>query len=221
MRFPHAAKGVKKIFIAELLMLVSGLAALVMIVLAVMSDQNASFEKTAATGVLICGVTAGLLMLFGGIMMVIGYIQTAKDEESFVKAIIFAVVSVVLAVAASYFQGRTGAYEWVYTIISAVAQLTWMIVAISAIGGLIDLSYSCNRADLVRRGGTILKLLDAIYILTFILIILKQVFKLFLDKAVINSITAVIEVVVSVLSLIQYILYLSYLGKVSGMLKES
>lgn len=223
MRFPHAAKGVTKIFVAELLMLFGSIASAVLIVFLAIFQQadaanNAGALNTSEFGVMICGGAAGLLFLIGGVLNIIGYIQTAKDEESFVRAIILAIVSIVLTLIASFFQNQTGAMGWVYTILMAVSQLTWMFVAISAIGGLTNLSYNCNRPDMVRRGNTLMHILEAIYILTIIGILLRRLFPMFIKTKFIDYIVVAIDIIVAVLSFIQYILYLGYLGKASSML---
>ena len=73
---------------------------------------------------------------------------------------------------------------------------------------------------MVRRGNTILRMLEAVYILTFIIIVLKQVFNILIKSEIIRVLMLVMESLIAVLSMIQYFLYLGYLGRVSSMLRN-
>lgn len=227
MRFPRAAKGVTKIFVAEVMTFISFLLSGVLVVLATVAggldniDFSGELKGTALT-VLICAVAVAGLMFLAGLLRIIGYIQAAGDEEYFVRAIIFAIISFVLYLASAFLQTKTGmVMEWIYTIVLALAQLMQLLVFTSTINGLIELSYQCRRDDLVSRGSTIMKLLGTIYSLNISLIILNRFFRLFLSADIVTTIATIVTVIVILLTVISYFLYFGYLGKTSRMLKES
>ena len=216
MSFPHAAKGISKIFISELLTLISGIALLVIVML------SAAKVKGTENGILIGLSIAGAVFFLAFILKVIGYFQAARDEESFTRAIIFAVIFVVLLIAANFLQGQKDVVmQWVYTLVLVVAETMQLMVAVSTIGGMTELSYKCRDEGLVRRGNTLRKIITAIYTLNVVLIILNRIFVFFVNDKITATISLIIIAVVAVLSLIQYILYITYLANVSGMLKES
>ena len=225
MRYPHAAKGITKILIAEILMLIMSLSSIILIIMMEVSGgvenlQTILSSNGMGTAIVVTAIVTGGFVLVGGLLMIIGYFQAAKDEEGFVRAIIMAVVSIVLTIIASFLQDKTGTLAWVYTIVLAASQITWLFVSVSAIGGMIDLSYNCGRSDMVRRGNTILRMLETVYILTFIIIVLKQVFNILIKSEIIRVLMLVMESLIAVLSMIQYFLYLGYLGRVSSMLRN-
>lgn len=216
MSFPHAAKGISKIFISELITLISGIALFVMLML------SAAKVKGTENGILIGLSIAGAVFVVAFILKVIGYFQAARDEERFTRAIIFAVIFVVLLIAANFLQSQKDVVmQWIYTIILVAAETMQLMFWVSTIGGMGELSYKCRDEGLVRRGNTILKILSAIYTLNVILIILNRIFVFFLSDKITGTISMIITAVVAVLSLIQYILYITYLANVSGMLKHS
>lgn len=221
MRFRHAAKGVTKIFIAELFSFIAFFLIGAALILAELFGKPEGMPDTAILAFLLSVGCASLLLLVGGILKVIGYFQSAKDEEGFVRAIICVVVSLVLFVIGNCFRSKTGALAWVHTILYAAAILTEMFVMIAAVGGLISLSEQCRRGDMMRRGNTILSVSEIIYVLTFIMIILQQLFGVISDKTIITSISTALGIITVVLKAIQTILFLGYLGKAGRMLREA
>ena len=227
MMFPKARKGVTKIFIAEILTLIVGVLSSILTVIITKAGgiENFSFEgamNSSAKTVLICLIAAAALLLFAGIFKIIGYIQAAGDEEYFTRAIIYAIISLVLYVAAGFLQNKTGVVlEWIYAIVIAVAELMQLLVMTSTINGLAELSYQCRRDDLVARGNTIIKIIGTVYTLNISLIIVSRVFKLFMKESILDTITLIVTAIILILTVIAYILYLGYLGKVSSMLKRN
>lgn len=227
MMFPKARKGVTKIFIAEIFSLIVGVLAGILTVIITKAGgiENFSFEGDMTSFsriILICFIVAAALLLLSALLKIIGYIQAAGDEEYFTRAIIYAVISIVLYVIAGFLQNKSGiVMEWIYTIVIAVSELMQLLVMTSTINGLAELAYQCRRDDLVFRGNTILKIVGTVFSLNISLIITGRVLRLFMNETVIDTITMIVTVIIVILSLIAYILYLGYLGKVSSMLRRS
>lgn len=227
MRFPRAAKGVTKIFVAEVMSLIS---VLVWGVILAVTSASGGVENldlsgelsSASLAIVIACLTIGLLMLLATLLRVIGYIQAAGDEEYFTRAIIYAIISFVLSLVTAFLQDKDGTVmAWIYTIVLAVAQLMQLLVLTSTINGLRELSYRCRRGDMESRGGTIMKIIGTIYTLNIALIILNRFFKLFLSEDIVTTITTIVAIIIVILTVIGYILYFGYLGKASRMLRES
>ena len=176
MSFPHAAKGISKIFISELLTLISGIALAIMILITAANKDVILADKAAGlgTGLVIGFFAAGAVFFISFIIKVIGYFQASRDEEGFTRAIIYAVVSIVLFIIANVLHSQKGdVMQWIYTIVLAAAEITQLMIAISTIGGMVDLSYKCRNEGLARRGNTILKIISAIFTLNIILLIIN------------------------------------------------
>lgn len=227
MMFPKAKKGVTKIFIAEICTLIAAVVSGIVSVLVTKAGgiENFSFEGNMTSSsqiVLICSITAAVLLLLSALFKIIGYIQAAGDEEYFTRAIIYAVIGVVLYVIAGFLQNKTGnVMEWIYTIVIAVAELMQLLVMTSTVNGLAELSYRCRRDDLESRGSTINKIVGTVFSLNIALVIGGRLLKLFVNETVINTITVIVTVIIVILTVIAYILYLGYLGKVSSMLRRN
>ena len=110
--------------------------------------------------------------------------------------------------------------QWIYTVVLVAAETTHMVVIVSAVGGMVNLSYKCRDEGLVRRGNTIIKIVSAIYALNIVLIILNRIL-FFINPDILKTFNLIIKLLVAVLTVIQYILYITYLANVSSMLKES
>ena len=93
MRFPNAAKGVNKIFIAEvfgLVGIISALAAYVFLLIAGINSQgNEDAGASLALCAIICGIVGYVITVVAFILRIIGVVQAKKDEESFGTALIF------------------------------------------------------------------------------------------------------------------------------------
>ena len=92
MRFPNAHEGVKKIFTAEVLMLIVTLGTLIVNGLAM--SQNRSDGLIAAAAIVL--VVAGIISIIAFIMNLLGIIQARKDESKFTYAL-YAVIGGIVA----------------------------------------------------------------------------------------------------------------------------
>ncbi|MBQ3417035.1 MAG: hypothetical protein IJH32_04295 [Ruminococcus sp.] len=223
MSFPHAAKGVKKIFSAEVLSLLAAIASgivmiLVIVLTAAATQQSETTEGISLVGIMLFGGAALIIAIIGAVMNVVGYIQAAIDESGFRRAIVCTILSIVFTVVWSLLQNQTGFLGWLGTAFYAASQIAQLLVSIFAIGGLMNLSAQCSRPDLVHKGRNILRVLTAIYVLSLIAIILTRVFS---ENGVTTALVVATSVTILILSVVEYILYLSYLAKCSRMLNEN
>lgn len=225
MRFRGAAKGVSKIFASEIMTLFASIIAGVLYGLLTLAGgiDNINFDgelNASLIAILICSITVGVLFLLAGLLKIIGYFQASRDEEYFVRAIIYAIISIVLYVISGFLQTKTsGIMDWINAIILVLAELMQLLVMTSTINGIAELGYDCRRNDVVNRGSTINKIIGTVYTLNISMIILGHIFRLFMNEDIVNTITAIVVVIIMVLTVIAYFLYLGYLGKASRMLK--
>lgn len=222
MKFPYAAKGVSKIFNAEIISLIAALLGGVGMTLGVIAasgnvDNSTSEALLIATGAL--GIVAGIIIAVAGIMSIVGYFQAGKDEVSFKKAILCVLFSIVFTVAASFFANQTGFYGWLFTILTLVGNICNMLATIFLILGLTALSIKCERPDMVKHGKDILTTLIILYILTFVI---NFFLRLGAESTAFgSSIVSWLSGLLLCFTVFLYIFQIYFLGKAKKMLREN
>ena len=224
MTFPRAHKGVKKIFIAELITLFISLATGFLSVFfdAEIRQLPQTVESITKHGsiemnswiVLIIACAAGVLTLFAALINLIGYIQASRDEASFLGALICMLLNAVLVFSASFFQQSNEVLAGVFNIAASIAELFMIILTLR---GLVNLSYSLDCRKMVARGNVLLKLIAVICLLSVVAEIVVYTFRL---NTFLASVLFVVMIINVALSLMYYIIYLIYLSTCCAMLSE-
>ncbi len=220
MKFPYAAKGVKNIFNAEILTLISTILGGIVTILAIVTLADANETTVVVSGIimLVMSIATVVMLVVGGIINIVGYIQAARDEDGFKKAIYCTIFSIIFAFVAAFFINSTGFLGWLGTVINLISQVLQLLVFIFSVSGLMNLSAKCNRSDMIQKGANILKLISGIYIAVLIVIVLTRVFR---ENAFNTSLATIFSVITIILSVVLYFLYLSYLSKAKKMLGEN
>lgn len=218
MRFPNAAKGVSRIFVAEILALIAEVLIFIgaiMAILAVAAGTTGRDGLAAGSGLGALGIIgiAGILALIGFIMNIVGIVNASRDEESFKTALYCLLVGIVASVIASAFSTNV----FVSNLCSIISNLMSLIVTIMVITGIIKLANRLHNAAVSAKGNTQLRLIVIIYTLSLIC----NVIVTFLGGQAASTIAGVLAVIASILSIIQYILYIIFLAKAKNMLATS
>ena len=217
MKFPNAAKGVKRIFTAEILKLVAAVVSIIgvalMIITLAAAESNAEGATIAAgTGTVILLAVAAVLALIGGIMALIGIINASKDEGSFKVALVAIIISLCAAIVGGIFSQNST----IQSICQIVQNLMSIFVTVFVIQGVSNLAEKVGNDNVAAQGKTLLTIIVAIYALSLIANIIVLIF-----GGMFVSVTAgVIAVIALVLNVIGYIVYLSLLSKGKKMLAE-
>ena len=175
MKFPNAAKGVKKIFNAEIIALIAALGTGIGLIMSLIGSSKEAAQANAESLLVTAGailIISGIIVLIAGIMNIIGFLQAAKDEIGIKRAVLCTVFGSVFSVVASVFAGRTGFLGGLGTVFSATSHVLNMLVAIYLVNGLMNLSEKCNRTDMVKFGHEILTTIIVSYIISFVLSLL-------------------------------------------------
>lgn len=224
MTFPRARKGVRKIFVAELITLFVGLATgflsiffeseIRLLPQAIEGlTKGGSLEMNGWIVLIIAGV-AVVLSLFAALINLIGYIQASRDETSFLGALIFMLLNAVLSGFATYFQQSNEVLAGAFTISASIAELFMIILTVK---GLVNLSYNLNSRKMVARGNVLLRLIAVICLLSVVAEIVVFLFRL---NVFVTSLLFAVLITNLVLSLVYYIIYLIYLSSCCAMLSE-
>ena len=220
MKFPNAFSGVKKIFTAEILSLLGGLATLLAGIftvtavgtgVAAAASESDGLASTAGASLIGAGafiLAAGVLYLISFILQLIGLSNASKDESAFKTAMIFVFVGIACSLVASFTQSN-GEATALSSIFSSLQQVSSLCVTIFTIQGIRNLADKLNNGEMSAKGATIFKIITVIYLLIIVAGIIA-IFSL--------AIAGILTIVASVLSVIQYIIFLSYLAKAKKML---
>ena len=234
MTFPNATKGVKKLFTAEILKLISVIclaAGLISAVLAFVSAANKSEAGAGATAVaaVIFMLASSILIIIGGIIMLVGLVQAGRDEVSFKSALIcilgeiiaLAIAAIISANSAAGMSGpvmdlaAAGGSMSLSHLILSIANL---LITIFIITGVIRLADKLNDAGVSNKGGNVLKIIVVVNVLVIIADIIALIFGA-------NPATAmtcgILLIVALVLQIIQFFMYLSLLNNGKKMLANN
>lgn len=215
MKFPNAAKGVKRIFTAEILSLIAALASIVaigmgVITVAAQKTDAGSVEVAAGVGTVILFSAAAVIALISAIMALVGIINASKDEGAFKAALIAILVYAIAAIVAAIFSQNST----VQTICQIVQKLMDIVVTVFVIKGVSNLAVKVGNSNVAQQGNRLMAIIVIIYLLSLVASILVVVF-----GGMFASVTAgIIAIAALVLSVIGYIVYLSLLSKGKKML---
>lgn len=218
MKFPNAAKGIKKIFNAEILNLIALIATSILLILSVVLASLTESDNDATMGVLaisilVFGAVAGVMGIIALILMIVGTIQTAKDEPSFKMIIYLAVLNIIVAIIAALFSGN----QFVNNLANGFNSVVSFITSILVVIGVANLARQLLNTELAEKCAKLLRVVIWVGMLS----LMTRFFSIFWGSKVALVIIIFLGVISIILSIIQYILYLSMLSKAKKILAES
>ena len=180
MRFPNAAKGVKRIFTAQILQLIGTVCAVIGGLIFISGGATALLTKGSNAGAaaalgqmgiaLIFFIGYGVLALIAFIMQLVGIINAKNDEDSFKSALICTIIGIIAPVIGGFFVRSAPV---VSSLCISFGNLMGLFVTIFIISGIIKLADQLNRGDVSTKGTNVLKLIIVVAILSLILNIIK------------------------------------------------
>ena len=219
MSFPNAAKGIKRIYTAEILKLIGYicliLAAIVGVVaLAAPGDEASGAAETLSLGgfigAIVLVVAFAILMITAFIMNLIGYINARNDNENFKTALVFLIVGIVFT-GISVFVINNGLSSILYSL----STLSETLSTIFVIAGVMQIARQLGREDISKKGTTVLKLIITTEVISFILSFIST----FLRGGTTEIVSTVLLLASLLVTFIKYIMYLSFLSKSKKMLQ--
>ena len=212
MTLPNAYKGVKKLFIAEILQLIG--IALILIAMVFLGAARAAYTTEGLTGATEGLALSGLLPLFGGLLLpliafilsLVGLRQASKDEHDHMnKAFWCAICGLILSIIASTLQGLHLGGGSVFNFIATILEMCMIIFSIM---GVSEVTQNIARQDVADMGPKIL---------TFAVIAIVASLIARITGAFIGGIAVTISIV---FMLAAYVVYLVFLGKATSALAK-
>lgn len=176
------------------------------------SDNDATMGVLAIS-ILVFGAVAGVMGIIALILMIVGTIQTAKDEPSFKMIIYLAVLNIIVAIIAALFSGN----QFVNNLANGFNSVVSFITSILVVIGVANLARQLLNTELAEKCAKLLRVIIWVGMLS----LMTRFFSIFWGSKVALVIIIFLGVISIILSIIQYILYLSMLSKAKKILAES
>ena len=211
MKYPNAFAGVKKLYISEVLALITLICGLITAIagLSTAGVIEAQGETAANAGLAITGglaIVTAVLSLVCFILNLVGLRQAGKDEPIFQYALYASLLGIVVSVAAGFLPEGV-----VKELLSVVNEIMLLLVPLLSIAGIMSLAKQSMNADMEKRGNSLIQLITVSIIVAGVADI---VYRFFVNGAIVLGIVAI------VVDLIATLIYLGYLNRARKMLAE-
>ena len=214
MRYPNAAKGIKKIWIAEILSIVAAVLVIAMVVVAAVNNIDTSISSEEAVQALetakiarpvaALGICMMLIMVVSYFLNLIGIINASKDDVGFKRALWVLLVSMVLGIAAAIMQNSNPRISHWLEVPSTLFELVVTIYVLEGIGNLAGNLGKKDIVDLSRQCRTWL----------MCALVLSAAAKVFValgtEGSVLNTTSGIAA---ALLQIVAYVVYLRVLNK--------
>lgn len=217
MKFENAYKGVKKLFVVQIIEIAAALLALIG---AIIATVNVTSDANLTAGGIIITIS-GIALIVGFVFTLVGLIQAGHDDSHFKTGLWVILISIVLEIVATILRAIPDVAPVVITIaniLDALATASSIVVLVLTLFGISSLASQLGNEEMAERGSSLVNwviiLLAASVILslvpTFFLVVPNPIGIMFSFFAIVAS---VIELFVYIGILIYYIHAIEMLGK--------
>ena len=217
MKFPNAFRGVKKIWLAELLMLLAAVVGIILVVVIAMNSTLVGEEvvvnkEAVETPAAILGIATALIALVAFVLNLVGLINAHKDDAAFRIALLVTVLGIVASAISAIWSNNQVLNKWMDTALTIFSMLASYYV-LTGIANLADKYPDPATKALALKSRT---LVEGSFCATALFKLIISIFKI-QDG---STISTILSVVALLLELVSYILYLRALSKGKQMLAK-
>ena len=217
MRFPNAFRGVKKIWLAELLMLLAAVIGIVLIVViaansTLVGEEIVVNEDAVRTPAAILGIGTALIALVAFVLNLLGLINARKDDSAFSIALLVTLLGIAASAISVIWSSNQNLVKWMDTALTIFSMLASYYV-LTGIANLAEQYPDPATKALALKSRT---LVEGTFCATAVFKLIINIFKI-QDGSTIYTILSIIALV---LELVSYVLYLRALSKGKKMLAK-
>ncbi len=216
MKFPNAYRGVKKIWLAELLMLFAVLVGIILVfVLAAnstVSGNDVIISEGIKTPLAIFGIITALIGLVAFILNLVGLINARGDDAAFRIALLVTLLGIVVSAISAIWSNNQVLTKWMDIALTIFSMLASYYI-LTGIANLADRIPDAATKALALKSRT---LVEASFCATAIFKFILSVFNI--QEG--STLSTIISVIALALELVSYILYLRALSKGKQMLAK-
>ena len=214
MRFPNAYRGVKKIWLAEMLMLLAAIVGIVIVIVAAMNGtmvgEDIVINEGVKTPIAVLGIVTAVIALVAFILNLVGLINANNDDSAFRIALLVTILGVVASAISAIWSNNETLNKWMDTAITICSMFASYYV-LTGIANLAEKMSDAATKALALKSRT---LVEGSFCATALFKLIISIFKI-QDGSTISTILAVVALL---LELVSYILYLRALSKGKKML---
>lgn len=221
--FKNAYEGIKKIFTAEIIMLIASIVALVGAIVTVTADPNAVKDAlnnasgtSLPTSVVILGIVAlafGICALVAFILNLVGLVQAKKDEANFNTALLLTIAGIVVSIISGIFSKN----ESVNSFLNTAVELAYLLATMFIVYGIISLAKQLKNTPVETKGNRLLKLIVIVYGVGIAAKLLSAIFTAAkLDPIIIG----IVGIISALLTVVSHLIYISLLSDAKKMLAK-
>ena len=217
MRFPNAFRGVKKIWLSELLMLLAVVLGIVLLIVVATNstmagDQVVINKDAVQTPAAILGIGAALIALIGFILNLVGLINARKDEAAFKVALLVTGLGIIAAAIGAIWSSNERLNDWMDTLITIFSMFASYYV-LTGIANLAEKFPDSATKALALKSRT---MLEGTFCATALFKLAINIFNI-QDG---STVYTVLSVIALVLEIVSFILYLRALNQGKKMLAK-
>ena len=217
MRFPNAFSGVKKIWLAEILMLLAAVIGIILIFViaangTLVGEDEIVINEAAKTPISILGIVSAVVALVAFVLNLVGLIIARKDDSGFRIALLVTVLGIIASAVSAIWSTNAGLVKWMDTLTTIFSMFASYYV-LTGIANLADQIPDAETKALALKSRT---LVEGSFCLTVIFKLIINIFNIQNG----STIYTILAVVAMLLELVSYILYLRALSKGKKMLAK-
>lgn len=217
MKFPNAHKGLKKVFIAEIISVISAVILVVAATLVTLSANNPNEGLVVAGGAI--SLVAGIATVVALIIQLIGLHQGGKDEPYFRIGFWVVIFAIVLRIVSAILGAIKGVdLSLPIRLIDSVGDVASTILIGYILLGIGSLASQLNNDAMAERSKFLVYVVIALFVGSIILSIVPTFFK---EPSSVGATTfLVFGIIAAILELILYIMCLIHIARAIKMLED-
>jgi len=216
MRFPNAFRGIKKIWLAEMLMLLAAIVGIVIVIVAAtngsMVGEDIVISESVKTPITVLSIITAVIALVAFILNLVGLINANNDDSAFRIALLVTILGVVASAVSAIWSNNETLNKWMDTAITICS----MFASYYVLTGIANLAEKMSDAATKAVALKSRTLVEGSFCATALFKLIISIFKI-QDGSTISTILAVVALL---LELVSYILYLRALSKGKKMLAK-
>ena len=215
LKFPNAYRGVKKLFLAELIGVIAALLLITSGILQTAGVKNVELVTKSVAVALTSTIATIVLFL----LQIIGLSQAGKDDKKIRFAMFLAILNILIAIGTAVILAfkipNMGSITGILEIVSGVAEI---LIVYFVFNGIADLAKKLGNASMEKKGRNIAGVLVLLYLFS---IAFSASSKFISGTAEwIQTVVAVLAIIAALVELAMYVVKFFYLAKATKMLKK-
>jgi hypothetical protein len=214
MRFPNAFRGIKKIWLAELLMLLAAVVGIIMVIVmatnGTMVGEDIIINESVKTPIAILGIVTAVIALVAFILNLVGLINANNDDPAFRIALLVTILGIVASAISAIWSNNETLNKWMDTALTICSMFASYYV-LTGIANLAEKMSDAATKALALKSRT---LVEGSFCATALFKLIISIFKI--QEG--STISTILTVIALLLELVSYILYLRALNKGKQML---